>query len=94
MYEDNTSILQQKKTKNKKNREAIESSTITNHKQRLAFVRECVANYEPMVPYFTMEKYTAITQALLKTVPCLRDRSTIYWVSVAGLEYFREECQA
>lgn len=94
MYGRQHFLLQQKKNKQKKNRESIESSTITNHKKRLAFVRECVAHYEPMVPYFTMEKYTAITQALLKTVPCLRDRSTIYWVSVAGLEYFGEECQA
>ena len=61
----------------KKTRAAIESGDVANTMHRLAFVRECVAYYEPILPYPTAEQYMAITQALLKAVPCVRDRSTI-----------------
>ena len=66
-----------------KTRAAIASGKIVQPLPKAAFVRECVAHYEPVLPRPTEEQYTAITQALLKEVPCLKDKCTLYWVSIA-----------
>ena len=39
---------------------------------RAAFVRKCVAHYEPMLPRPTEDQYKYLS---------LRDRGTLYWVS-------------
>ena len=66
-----------------KTRAAIAGGEIVLPLPRAAFVRECVAHYEPVLPRPTEEQYTAITKALLKEVPCLKDKGTFYWVSIA-----------
>ena len=71
-------------TSAKKNKHAvIVSGGIVLPLPRAAFVRECVAHYEPMLPRPTHEQYTAITKALLEQYLSLRDRGTLYWVSKA-----------
>ena len=67
----------------KKTQAAIASGDIVLPLPRAAFMRECVAHYEPMLPRPTHEQYTAITKALLEQYPSLRDRGTFYWVSKA-----------
>lgn len=67
-----------------KTKKAIESGDIVLELPRARFVRECVAYYEPILPRPTGEQYTAIAKVLLKEYPCLRDKGTIYWVSIAS----------
>ena len=50
------------------------------HKERAAFVRECVTFYEPILPRPTEAEYRAITEALLDKYPCLKDKGSQYWV--------------
>ena len=65
-----------------KTRAAIKSGDIVLPKPRVAFVRECVAFYEPILPRLTEEEYTAVSVQLLKGYPMLRDKGTHYWVSI------------
>lgn len=58
---------------------AIDSGDVVLPTARAAFVRECVAHYEPILPRPTEEQYMAITPALLAKYPCLKDRGTCYW---------------
>ena len=46
--------------------EAVDSGKIIFPTPRAAFVRECVAFYEPILPRPTEEEYLAITKALLE----------------------------
>ena len=59
----------------------MKRGNIGDHRERTAFVRECVAHYEPMLLRPTEEQYTAIARALLGLCPTLRDSETHYWVS-------------
>ena len=59
----------------------MKRGNIGDHRERTAFVRECVAHYEPMLPRPTEEQYTAIARALLGMCPTLKDSGTHYWVS-------------
>ena len=73
----------------RKTKAAIASGEIVLPLPRVAFVRECVAHYEPMLPRPTEEQYTAITKALLKEVPCLKDKGTLRLASFIYDEYHR-----
>lgn len=73
----------------RKTKAAIASGEIVLPLPRAAFVREYVAHYEPMLPRPTEEQYTAITKALLKEVPCLKDKGTLKLATFVQDEYHR-----
>ena len=61
-------------------RMAIDCNHLTDYKERAAFVRECVARYELVLPRPTELQYTEIAKVILAKYPCLKDRGTEYWV--------------
>ena len=65
---------------------AIDSNHLTDYKERAAFVRECVAHYELVLPRPTQLQYTEIAKAILAKYPCLKDRGTEYWVILSNFK--------